>query len=226
MRLCNRSPSSTPGAAAGSAAAIPTTAAIPTNAASSATATRSASTAGSAAPAAGSKSCASASAARPASYSNATRVGAARTTGQRKQNALLGFETSGNRYDRNIAGAQAARHVQIDLINTGARQSHESRQHEDVIDVEADRVVHRSRARKRSSRRNKRSGGPEPETEKFNIIAGLRRNRSQNIVGAIAPDNDSRNIIYAIYFIQAESRRKFTQGHVRSRAARRGLNHH
>jgi len=90
---------------------------------------------------------------------------------QRKLHAHLSSQTAGESHNGNISLAKAAGNVQVDLINTGAGQSHERGHDQNIMDVNADGAVYRRSASERFTGRNFRSGGTEPAGEKLNYIA-------------------------------------------------------
>ena len=62
---------------------------------------------------------------------------------QGKQNFRLRLNTPCKCLDRNLSSANPGRNGEVDLIEPRARQSHEARRHDRVIDIQIDRVIDR-----------------------------------------------------------------------------------
>jgi len=128
----------------------------------------------------------------------------------------------------NVSLAKARWNDQVDLIKTGAGQSDEFRFDGDIFDVKAEGVVNWRCTRERLSSRDCGSGGSEPDSEKFNDVAGLCGHRgiakgipgrAEDVVGSstvgsrtVRPENDSSHMSC---FQQVERWRKLAQRHDR-----------
>src|SRR5579864_687522 len=93
---------------------------------------------------------------------------------QGKENLGLGLHAADDRFDGNFSLAKASRNDQLNVVETGARQSHELRLHIHVVDVEIEAACDGRGPGELLSSGYKWLGGTEADAEQFDGIALLR----------------------------------------------------